>query len=261
MRSFSAVFVLVAAAVVLVVATSSASLASPQAPQEAAVAEPFEAVFNESEESGAASDAGEEDDDDTAPSPRHRLARRQFTPLVTADTMHMSVADTMKARMQPTLPPGAAMPFLPGSFNAREVFAIFNRHKSSCLAVKPHSKHPKLVTQRCQLNQAFALNSPLSFHWLPAENNLARLAIIYNGQQLCARHRWKGTYFYPCSDHSTKYSLSATSDKGQFQIRDASRSFFGQCMDAEFHHALRMKACGRWLRDQRWEKFHVAFMH
>jgi hypothetical protein len=189
------------------------------------------------------------------------LERRQFTPLVTADTMHLSVGDTIRQQMQPAMNPlHPGMPLLPNSFHAREVFAIYNRHKKTCLAVKPHHDEPKLITARCQLHQAFGVNSPLSFHWKPAENNLAFLAIIYNGKEMCARHRWKGTYFYPCNDQSTKYSLSAPNDKGLFQIRDAGK-FYSRCMDAEFHSALRMKACGRWFRDQQWEKFHVAYMH
>jgi len=155
------------------------------------------------------------------------------------------------------VPPGAVLS--QNSFYAGEVFAMYNKHKTTCLSVKPNKKKPRLITAPCQLDQAFALNSPMSFHWKPSnENNLAYLAIIYNGQEMCARHKWNGTYFFPCNDSCTKYSLGATNKNGQFQIRDATKG--SKCMDAEFKSALRMKHCGKF-RDQQWDKFHVAFMH
>ena len=146
------------------------------------------------------------------------------------------------------------------SFYANEVFAIYSPEKGTCLSLREKDhKEPKLVTARCNLSQRFVLNSHFSFHWLPTgQNNLANLAVMFHGRRLCATSKLTGTYMYPCSEKSIKYSLSAINDEGSFAIRDAGRS--SQCMDAEFHHALRMKTCSRHFDDQKWQKIHIAFL-
>jgi len=146
------------------------------------------------------------------------------------------------------------------SFNSHEYFALYNPNKKTCLVVKERglfTKKLKLATERCNMNQGFRKNSPLTFFWIPVENNLALLAQRQGHRILCAHHkRFRGTRFEACSRSSTRYSLSPTQRRGTVKIRNAERS--NSCMDADFKKFLNMKPCGRF-KDQAWQKIFVSY--
>jgi hypothetical protein len=147
------------------------------------------------------------------------------------------------------------------TFYAHEVFALFNRHKKTCLAWKPDDKKPALITIKCDERMDFSVHPEMQFHWIPAtvgENNLAYLATMINGLEQCASRKHGTTHFYPCNKDSMTYTVSTTNKKGQVMIRDAKRS--SKCMDTYRHKGLHMSLCNRRSRDQRFEKVHLGFI-
>jgi len=136
-----------------------------------------------------------------------------------------------------------------------EWFAFYNRHEGVCL----DGSGDKLAVRSCNLSQALTIDSPFSFHWKPSsDNNLSYLAVILNGAEMCARHSWRGTHFYPCDSQSTPYSLGKIDKNGQLQIHDASRS--DSCIRSEFKSKAIMGPCGKVFKNANWEKIHIAYL-
>jgi len=145
-------------------------------------------------------------------------------------------------------------------FNPKESFALFNPHRSRCLAVKKGRKHNHILgTVKCDENQIITRRSKITFHFKPAPNNLAYLAWTdpETGRELCARREFH-TRFYPCGQGSSMYALSGNNVHGQFHIFDATKGKKRRCFQSvRFKKHFHTSGCAA-RRRQAWRKLPVT---